>query len=166
MRQRKYTKEEYEEVLRLRELGYGYLIISRMTGVKGRTVFNWYSGIYKPRSVWDDNDKNRFSKKCSETHKGIKHTYQSRVNMGKAKIGVLNPMWKGNNASPDSARQRAYSKFKAPKGKEIHHIDGNPYNNEPDNILFLTRKEHMIKDGRLEKLIKNNKERWRFKSNS
>lgn len=32
---------------------------------------------------------------------------------------------------------------------ELHHIDGNPFNNEPGNITFLCRKHHMSVDGRL-----------------
>jgi hypothetical protein len=38
--------------------------------------------------------------------------------------------------------------FPCPKGKERHHIDGNPLNNSPENILLVTRKEHMMADGR------------------
>ena len=41
----------------------------------------------------------------------------------------------------------------------IHHIDGNPMNNDPSNIEFLTRRQHMIKDGRLEQFIKRNEKR-------
>ena len=29
------------------------------------------------------------------------------------------------------------------KGLEIHHIDGNPYNNAKNNLVALSRKEHM-----------------------
>jgi hypothetical protein len=71
-----------------------------------------------------------------------------------------NPMWKGNKVSNDSARQRAIRWFPAPKGFDHHHIDGNPLNNDPSNIRIQTRKNHMIEDGRLEKLIEMDKKRW------
>jgi len=35
---------------------------------------------------------------------------------------------------------------------ERHHIDGNTFNNETDNIAFLCRKHHMEVDGRLAKV--------------
>ncbi len=74
------------------------------------------------------------------------------------KIGPLNPMWKGNEATEDAIRGRLIRKMPIPKGSDRHHIDGNGRNSETSNILVLTRKEHMIKDGRMEALIKRNKE--------
>lgn len=93
---------------------------------------------------------------------GFKHTQESKDKIRQAKLGkrrpeitgVLNPNWKGDNISPDGGRQRAIRLYPCPKGKQRHHIDGNPKNNEPSNILILTSKEHMIKDGRLENIIK------------
>lgn len=35
---------------------------------------------------------------------------------------------------------------------EIHHVDGNPFNNSPENIMHLCRKHHMEADGRVENL--------------
>lgn len=34
-------------------------------------------------------------------------------------------------------------------GEEVHHIDGNPLNNHPDNLMVVTRSEHMLLDGRM-----------------
>jgi hypothetical protein len=62
-----------------------------------------------------------------------------------------NPNWKGSTTNKQTGYCRANSWFNPPKGKERHHIDGNPLNNSPENILFVARKEHMIMDGRLEK---------------
>lgn len=67
-------------------------------------------------------------------------------------MGSLNHNWKGNKITVAGGRSRAYSKFDCPKGLERHHIDGDPTNNNPANIEFLTHSEHMQKDGRLKKL--------------
>jgi len=66
--------------------------------------------------------------------------------------GDKHPLWKGDKAKAVAGGARARRKFNHPKGLEIHHADGNPLNNNPENILFVTRKEHMILDGRLTKL--------------
>lgn len=66
-----------------------------------------------------------------------------------SKMGSKNPMWKGDKATKSAGYSRAHRKFRAPKGKECHHKDGNPLNNDPSNIEIATRKEHMILDGRL-----------------
>ncbi len=73
-----------------------------------------------------------------------------------SKLGALNPMWKGDKASDHAGRCRASRRFPAPKGYERHHLDGNPRNNHPTNVLIVTRKEHMIEDGRMEKMLKYN----------
>ena len=71
--------------------------------------------------------------------------------------GEGNPNWKGDKALEDTARERisqpdSSAYIPVPNGYERHHIDGNPYNNDPKNILVVQRKEHMINDGRLAKL--------------
>jgi hypothetical protein len=65
--------------------------------------------------------------------------------------------WKGEEASVKAGRSRALRRYPLQPcsvcGKahsERHHLDGNTMNNEPDNILFVCRKCHMAKDGRLE----------------
>jgi hypothetical protein len=74
-----------------------------------------------------------------------------------AKLGEKNPNWKDEDILDQSARRRAEKLFIVPEGFERHHIDGNPKNNDPTNIKIVRRKEHMVSDGRLEKLIKRNK---------
>lgn len=68
------------------------------------------------------------------------------------RLEINNPHWKGPNAIQKTGRTRAERKFYCPKGLERHHIDGNPLNNSPNNIAFITRSEHMKLDGRLDKL--------------
>jgi hypothetical protein len=76
-------------------------------------------------------------------------------------LGNLSPHWKGNNIKNEMGYLRAKKLFKCPPGYERHHIDGNPRNNSPSNVMIVTKKEHMQIDGRikknLDKMIKNNR---------
>jgi len=74
-----------------------------------------------------------------------------RLGLKRSKLGSRNPMWKGDKATEISARQRAIRNIPVSKGYERHHIDGDPYNNNPENIQVLTRRQHMFLDGRLSK---------------
>ena len=65
-----------------------------------------------------------------------------------------NPFWKGDEIKRRTGYDRANRWFDVPEGYERHHKDGDPTNNERSNVEFLTRREHMEKDGRLEKLRK------------
>ena len=40
------------------------------------------------------------------------------------------------------------------KARDRHHIDGNQYNNDNRNVLFLCRRCHMTVDGRLDLVAK------------
>jgi hypothetical protein len=64
------------------------------------------------------------------------------------RLGSTNPNWKENTLNKDTGRSRAERWFSCPEGLERHHIDGNPLNNSPENIKLITRKEHMLLDGR------------------
>jgi hypothetical protein len=74
--------------------------------------------------------------------------------------------WKGDSATPSSARERARTRFAAKicskcgsrKKVERHHIDSNPFNNEPENIAVLCRRCHMDSDGRMEAIRKRTPE--------
>lgn len=66
------------------------------------------------------------------------------------KLGERNPNWKGKKATKKAGRSRARRRFKCPKGLQRHHIDGNPLNNSPENIMFVSPKKHVEIDGRAE----------------
>ena len=68
---------------------------------------------------------------------------ETRAKLG-GRIEELNPAWTGNNAKPETGRNRAQRMFKCPKGLLRHHIDGNPLNNAPENIKIQTHKQHSI----------------------
>ena len=78
-----------------------------------------------------------------------------------SKLGENNPNWKGDNISKEAGRYRAkrlLNRFNINDGKEIHHIDGNPLNNDPSNLEIITRKGHMIEDGRMFNNLKQYKD--------
>lgn len=71
--------------------------------------------------------------------------------------------FKENATDPQTGRARAERMYSL-EGKvcevcgttnydtvERHHKNGNPLNNEPENIQFLCRYHHMIVDGRIQK---------------
>jgi len=86
---------------------------------------------------------------------GIKLRTNSESHIGIKLLGQRldkNIRWKGDLCKQANGNQRARRMYPCPAGKERHHIDGNPLNNLPENIAFVTRKEHQLLDGRLEKL--------------
>lgn len=74
--------------------------------------------------------------------------------------GNKNPMWKGEKASENAGRARARTLYpeKTPcikcgaKNSHRHHIDGNPLNNQPSNILRLCNLCHIKHDNRIQHL--------------
>jgi len=141
---KKYTVEQYAEVLSLYQEEKTFYRISKLTGINKGTVRDWCKRNIKPISVWTQDDFDAWNAR--------RDTPERSANASLSKIGAKNPMWKGNDADDDSARGRARRKFKAPQGTERHHVDGNPRNNDPNNVVFLTRRQHMIVDGRLKNL--------------
>ena len=75
-------------------------------------------------------------------------------------VGANNSMWKGDLAQVKSGQCRARSYFKlkpcevcGSAKSERHHKDGNDLNNNPENIMFVCRRHHMLTDGRMKNLI-------------
>lgn len=78
--------------------------------------------------------------------------------------GEQNPEWKGEEATHNSKRQRARKRFRlgpcemcGKPGKDRHHRDNDPGNNESSNVQILCRKCHMVADGRLIALRRNHR---------
>lgn len=75
-----------------------------------------------------------------------------------------NPNWGGDDVPLKAGRQRARRWFAhkpcqicGAEKSERHHVDANPLNNTPENIMFLCRRHHMQIDGRLDKIITRNR---------
>lgn len=70
--------------------------------------------------------------------------------------GPAHPGWRGDAISVEGARKRARRLYAlgccadcdAP-ARDRHHVDGNPRNNAPANVIPLCRRCHMARDGRL-----------------
>lgn len=97
--------------------------------------------------------------KISNALKGRHLSKLHKQKISQSRMGDKNPMWKGDNANPNSGRERARRIMGFPQGLDVHHVDGNPLNNDPPNLNPVTRKRHMITDGRLDNLVKRNKHR-------
>lgn len=82
---------------------------------------------------------------------------QTKEKLRNSHLGPKNGMWKGDQATETSARARARSWFGQVPGLEIHHKDGNPFNNDPDNLVYYSRRYHMKTDGRLDSRDKTGK---------
>jgi hypothetical protein len=82
-------------------------------------------------------------------------TEEAKRKISLTHLAAGNPRWAGDHPKnpKKTGHQRAKRLFGNRKGLEKHHIDGNPLNNNPSNILWVTRKEHMELDGRLSNLI-------------
>jgi hypothetical protein len=148
------SPEQYNEVMKLHEMGHIFTRIAEYTGINRCTIRNWVTGAHKPQSIWSVDDWEKWKKTL--------RTKEHYDKLSLSKLGSKNPLWKGDKASVHAARMRAERLYKSecPEGCEIHHIDGNPHNNDRTNIKFSTRKKHMELDGRMEKLIEENKLRW------
>lgn len=93
------------------------------------------------------------AKRIAKT-KGMKRSEETKTKMREAMIArkllrEKNPNWKGDRITQHSGRDRARSWYPCPKGMERHHIDGNPLNNSPENVMIVTPKEHMELHNRL-----------------
>jgi ribosomal protein L31 len=109
--------------------------------------------------------------KCKNCGKEFK-TKPSRVSDEKAKYcsleccrahcrGENHPLWIGSLANDETKHKRARRIYKLNLqcqdcGKEAvdrHHIDGDGGNNTPENIAFLCRRCHELRDGRLKAFL-------------
>lgn len=121
----------------------------------------------KTKTVRISNLRQGSVKSCGCLRKGATRKKGYKQSPGhtekRVKWGSDHPMWKGDEASDNAARVRARKRFKktgfcSKCGKsptEIHHDDGEPHNNEPENLKELCRSCHMIEDGRLARLLEN-----------
>ncbi len=150
--QRSYSKSDFNDVLELREKGFGQRQISEKLNIPAGTAYTWYTGKRKPY-------KAKTKEENMKAH-SRRHSSESIEKVRVSKIGSKNPKWKGDKAKEAAIRARLQRNMPVPKGSDRHHIDENGRNSDPSNLLILTRREHMIKDGRMNRRDKNG----RFKS--
>lgn len=161
-----YSRGQYLHVLVLADFGFSMKEISRKTDIPYDTIRGWVKRGYKPLSMWTEEDWAR-KKANSQATRDNWTPEQRQVFLDKCrepKMGEDNPMWRGDEVGDlDVARARVRRKYKSVIDLlnelsgvkwDIHHIDGNPLNNDDDNLSISTRKGHMIIDGRLEKVRK------------
>ncbi len=103
--------------------------------------------------------KGRFVKGMTAWHKGLTKETDERLKIkGKSQSGMNHHNWKGGEFFDGytlyvSENGRRYIKSHrvwceenqigcVPIGCEIHHIDLNPLNNEPDNLILLDNQTH------------------------
>lgn len=109
---------------------------------------------------WTKEMKQRVSKK----RKGVPKTKTWKKSASLGKLNEKNPMWKGNKAGLDAIhiwvlRNKIKPKFcvecKKNKPKDLANIS-QKYKRDTNDFEWLCRRCHMIKDGRLKKLISRN----------
>ena len=170
-----YTEEQYNAVMFLAETGFTMREVSRKTGVPYDTVRGWVKRGNKPLNAWTEEDwarkvgnnqatRDEWSEERREEFINVlKEQKLGEKNPMWEKFGDEHPMWKNGSIHEDVGRARIRRKFKPVIDKlieitgvkwDIHHIDGNSFNNEDDNLAISTRKGHMTIDGRLEKVTK------------
>jgi len=130
--------------LYLDSIGFDLNKISKLIQVPLQTTIDWVRRRSVPHEV------------IATTH--VAKENEKRIKSKRMK-GSRNPMWKGYKATHAAGRMRARGEFGVKDGYEIHHLDGDPLNNDPSNIVYLTRREHMLLDGRM----KNRDKKGRFR---
>lgn len=99
--------------------------------------------------------------KISQSLRGLRQSEETRSKRAAthrriAKRGPANANWRGSNITPDESRWRARQMI-APgpcavcgePGKHVHHRDGDPMNNAPENLVRLCPKHHRREHARM-----------------
>lgn len=124
--------------------------LSKHYGMCDSCAANSYKGDFFLQGL-----KDSFKRKSKARKKFLKNNSEYFEYMKQINLGKNNPCWKGNQASENTARQRINSLYpwiknikecercNTPADRiEIHHMDGNPYNNELDNLEILCSQCH------------------------
>ena len=113
------------------------------------SFLNWTYG-FKTHELREEFIKTYYGEGPAEHLINLLNTIKLGFKMGRGqKKGTI---LKKDTKAQSTGRGRAQRQVPCPKGYERHHIDGNELNNEPSNIMIVTRKEHMILDGRMKNL--------------
>lgn len=81
---------------------------------------------------------------------------EALAELARSQRGESHPGWKGDEATPNSARHRCRQIYPEAQPCEVcgekaerHHKDGNPRNNVPANIAWLCRTHHIRAEDRM-----------------
>ncbi len=111
-----YTKEQYEEVMSLAEVGFTMKLISRQTEIPYDTVRGWVNRGNKPLHAWTAEDW--LHKKGNSQETRDEWTEEKREEFiekcREPKMGEKNPMWLGEDITGE---RRPYIKRGEYKGK-------------------------------------------------
>ena len=108
--------------------------------------------------------KRRYNKRHYETDLRNKKFHPNKAR--ESKLGSNNPNWNPNREELSLTGIRGWlqrnleqkaCEICGSNESEVHHIDGNPWNNDSKNLKWLCRKHHMEEDGRLNALILRNR---------
>lgn len=130
----KHSKTEYELALSLHAQGIGYREIGRRIGASHNTTRSWCLGLGKPEETWTPEEEMKRIQKII-----------------KAQLGEKAHNWVGAQAKKRTGNGRARRLYKCPLLDWMrlvrHHVNGDTLNNRPENIAFITTKEHLEVNG-------------------
>lgn len=151
---RRWTREEDNELIRL----YGYVTLKDLGTIFNRSPQKVCRratrlGIRKTREVCNKNVSDALKAKYARgelTHIGSKNP---RWNGGKKISGGYVYLWKPLESMADARGYVAEHRYVMSRkigrplvsGEDVHHIDHNPMNNHPNNLVLTNPSEHKRK---------------------
>lgn len=126
----------------------------RLTDSRTRILSDGKPGRYEPTDTRDRWGNPLDKCACGSTK--LKRAPRCKPCARKVEIGIPKTDSPSEGASHYRARQLCppslctFEGGCGEDGSHVHHIDGNPFNNDPPNLRRLCPRHHMIVDGRLE----------------
>ena len=145
-------------------------VIAEFCDVNDETIRKWFIKLGIPRRTkgealrirWKNPDYRGFQ---TTLQRGRKHTEKTKRKIATANRGRINPKmeesprWGGTGVTDNAFRKRARKTWERYYNAtllpcvSVHHIDGNPRNNDLINLEVLTESQHRRKHGLLSQEI-------------
>lgn len=128
--------------------------ISKALGVRHQTLIQWtitnYPPEYREAKKKEAYRKSKLGSNNPMSGKiGNKHpNYKGKCSDGKGYILVLKPDWFTGRVGSKHVFEhhvvycKEHGLTEIPDGFQIHHLDGDGTNNDPDNLIMLTASDH------------------------